>query len=148
MKPRRCRAILLQKVDPIGSFNSRQNIRIGICMCKNVLVDLESCVGMFCCLILSRTRLQGALPCHYTYSDWLNWIYSPAPDWLTYSGLVKSCQTHLNHQMYHTSRQNQYLYTGTSFILSSIVMNQDYVLPVHWYSGTLVPGTWYHTDFY
>ena len=41
MKPRtgsRCRAILLQKVDPIGFFNSRQNIGIRICTCKNVLV--------------------------------------------------------------------------------------------------------------
>ena len=46
MKPRRCRAILLQKVDPIGFFNSCQNIGIGICTCKNVLVCLESCVGM------------------------------------------------------------------------------------------------------
>ena len=34
MKPSRRRAILLQKVDPIGFFNSRQDIGIGIRMCK------------------------------------------------------------------------------------------------------------------
>jgi hypothetical protein len=77
MKPRRCgRAIILQKVYPIGFFNSRKNIGIGICTCKNVLIDLESCVGMFCCIILSPKRLHGKLPCHYTYSDWLIWIHS------------------------------------------------------------------------
>ena len=98
MKPRRCRAILLQKVDPIGFFNSRQNIGIGISTCKNVLVDLESCVGMFCWIILSPKRLQGKFLRHYTYSDWLNWIYSPAPDRLQYLGLVKLRQPYLNHK--------------------------------------------------
>ena len=50
----------------------------------------------------------------------------------------------------HTSRSNQYWYTGTatSFILSSIVMNRDYVLRG---TGTQVLwcfGTWYRSDFY
>ena len=98
MKPRtgsRCRAILLQKVDPIGFFNSRQNIGIRICACKNVLVYLESCVGMFCWIILSPKRLQGKFLRHYIYSDWFNWIYSPASDSLKYPSLVKSRQSSL-----------------------------------------------------
>ena len=102
MKPRRCRAILFQKVDPIGFFNSRQNIGIGISTCKNVLVDLESCVGMCRWIILCPKRLQGKFPHHYTYSNWLNWIYSPpAPDRPKYPpGLVKLRQPYLN-QMYY-----------------------------------------------
>ena len=65
MKPRRFRAILLQKVDPIRFFKSRQNIGMGICTCKNPLVDLESCVGML-------KMHNSQFPRHYTYSDWLN----------------------------------------------------------------------------
>jgi hypothetical protein len=122
MKPRRCRAIILQKVDPIGFFNSRQNIGIRNCTYKNVLVDLESCVGIFRWIILSPKRLQGKYPRHYTYSDWLNWIYSPVPDWLKYPGLVKSRQPHLNHrhQMYWILVGKISTGTTSSFILSSV----------------------------
>ena len=43
--------------------------------CKNVLVDLKSCVGIFCCIILSPQRLHCKFPHHSTYSDWLNWNF-------------------------------------------------------------------------
>ena len=98
MKPRRCRAILFQKVDPKGFFKSCQNVGIGISTCKNVLVDL--CIGMFCWLMLCPKRLQGKFPRLYTYSDWLNLIFSSAPDRLQYPGLVKLRQPNLNHMYY------------------------------------------------
>ena len=114
---------------------------------QNVLVDLESCVVMFCCLTLSPTRLQGTLPHHYTYSDWLKWIYSPAPDWLKNSGLVKNAShtwtTCIGCTVF---KQVKSVPVHRYFILSSIVMNRVNVLPVHRCQGTLVlrylvPGT-------
>ncbi len=107
---------------------------------QNVLVDLESCVGMFCCLTLSPKRPQGTLPLHYTYSDWLNCVLTCS----RWAEVFRSCkitpatlEPHVLDALY-TSRYNQYRYTGTSFNLSSIVMKRDYVLPVHRYQGTLV----------
>ena len=94
---------------------------------QNVLVELESCVGMFCCSALSAKRLQGTLPCHYryTYSDWLkNMPATLEPHVLMYcipAGKISTC--------------TPVLVPGTSFILSSIVMK-----PRLCTTGTVEPG--------